>query len=161
MPDHCRVGDRWVSQEQGLQFGRRHLVAVDLDQFLEPVEHDDVALGVDVAEIAGVQPASGSRISAEAAGWFRYPAITCGPVDPEFAGLTRADGAAGPGVDHHRFGVRQKSAYGAGWARVMPVWNADAGGRLGQAPPLRDDAARQAGGQCLGPKIAPIMNCSS
>ena len=42
-----------------LELGGRDLQRVDLDQLLEAVDDEDVAVGVDVAEVAGVQPAVG------------------------------------------------------------------------------------------------------
>ena len=43
--------------EQRLELGRRDLLRVDLDQLLQAVDHEHVAVGVDAPEVAGVQPA--------------------------------------------------------------------------------------------------------
>ena len=56
-PDHGGVGDCGVGEQQRLELGRRHLEALVLDELLEPVDDEEVAVGVDVADVAGVQPA--------------------------------------------------------------------------------------------------------
>ena len=48
-----------MGDEHGLELGGRDLVAADLDQLLEPVDEEDAPVLVDVAEVAGVQPAVG------------------------------------------------------------------------------------------------------
>jgi hypothetical protein len=48
-----------MAEQDRLQFGRRDLESLVLDEFLEPVDHVQVAIGVDVAEVTGAQPAVG------------------------------------------------------------------------------------------------------
>jgi hypothetical protein len=48
-----------VAGQERLQLGGCHLVGADLDELLEPVDDEHVAVLVDVAEVAGVQPAAG------------------------------------------------------------------------------------------------------
>ena len=57
--DDRRVGDRGVGEQHRFQLGRRHLVALVLDQLLEPVDDEEPAVLVGVADVAGVQPAVG------------------------------------------------------------------------------------------------------
>ena len=57
--DHRGVGDLRVGEQQRLELGRRHLEALVLDELLEPVDDEQVPVGVDVADVAGVQPAVG------------------------------------------------------------------------------------------------------
>ena len=49
---HGRVGE-----EHGLQFDGRNLEAIDLDQVLETIDDDDLAVEFDVAEVTGPKPA--------------------------------------------------------------------------------------------------------
>ena len=55
--DDGGVDDRWVLDEDRFDFGRCDLEGVDLDQILEPVDDNDRAGVVDVAEITGADPA--------------------------------------------------------------------------------------------------------
>ena len=55
--DHGGVGDRRVGEEHRLELGRRDLEALVLDQLLDPVDDRHVTVLVDVADVAGVQPA--------------------------------------------------------------------------------------------------------
>ena len=46
-----------MGQQQRLEFGRRDLEALELDQLLDPIDDRQVAVLVDEADIAGMQPA--------------------------------------------------------------------------------------------------------
>jgi hypothetical protein len=46
-----------VATQDGLEFGRGDLESFDLDEFLEPVEQVQVAIGVEACDVASVQPA--------------------------------------------------------------------------------------------------------
>jgi hypothetical protein len=52
-----RVGHGRVDGQQRLQLGRGDLETAHLDQLLEPVDDDHVAVAVDQAEVAAAQPA--------------------------------------------------------------------------------------------------------
>jgi len=54
--DDGGVGHRRVARQERLQLGGRDLVGADLDELLEPVDDEHVAVLVHVAEVAGVQP---------------------------------------------------------------------------------------------------------
>ena len=70
--DHGDIGDRRVSQQHRFQFGRGHLVRLVLDQFLEPVDDVEPAVGIGVADVTCVQPAVGvDRCCAVASGRLR------------------------------------------------------------------------------------------
>ena len=55
--DHGGVGDGRVGEQHRLQLGGRDLEALVLDELLEPVDDEEVAVLVDVPDVAGVQPA--------------------------------------------------------------------------------------------------------
>ena len=47
------VGDIRMAEQDGLQFGRGNLESLVLDELLEPVDHVQVTVGIDVAEVTG------------------------------------------------------------------------------------------------------------
>jgi len=51
------VLDLRVRDEERLELGRRHLEPLVLDDLLEPVDDEDLVVVVDIADVAGVQPA--------------------------------------------------------------------------------------------------------
>jgi hypothetical protein len=57
--DHRGVRGVGRGEQHGLQLGRGHLVALVLDQPLDPVDDEPPAVLVDRADVAGVQPAVG------------------------------------------------------------------------------------------------------
>jgi len=75
-----------------------HLESFDLDEFLDPVEQEQVAFGVEPCDVAGVQPAivvdgrgAGGRVT-QVAGHHR------GGTDPQLAGLAGDEVGAGARV---------------------------------------------------------------
>ena len=48
-----------MGQENGLQLGRSNLEALVLDELLDPVDDEHVAVVVDVPDVAGVEPPRG------------------------------------------------------------------------------------------------------
>ena len=66
--DDGGVGHLRVAGQQRLELGRRHLDRVDLDQLFEPVDDEQVPVGVDPAQVAGAKPAAVPSISAVASG---------------------------------------------------------------------------------------------
>ena len=58
-PDDRGVRDIGMGEQQGLELGRRDLESLVLDQLLEPVDDVDVAVRVDLGDVARVQPAVG------------------------------------------------------------------------------------------------------
>jgi len=54
---HGGVGHGRMPQQDRLQLGRRDLEPLVPDQLLDPVHHVHVAIGVEVADVAGAQPA--------------------------------------------------------------------------------------------------------
>ena len=59
--DHARLLDRRMLIHLRLDFGRPHLVAGSVDHSLEAVDQEEVAILVDVAEIAGAEERLPSR----------------------------------------------------------------------------------------------------
>src|SRR5215470_12846958 len=57
--DDRRVRHRRVGQQHGLELGRRHLVSLVLDQFLDPVGHVEPPGLVGGDDVAGVDPSVG------------------------------------------------------------------------------------------------------
>ena len=50
-----------MGEQQRLELGGRDLQRVDLDQLLDAVDDEQVAVGVDAGEVAGPQPAVGAQ----------------------------------------------------------------------------------------------------
>jgi hypothetical protein len=65
------VGDRRVGQEQRLEFCGRDLVALVLDQLLDPVDDPQRPVLLDAGDVPGVSQPSGSIVSAVACGLLR------------------------------------------------------------------------------------------
>jgi hypothetical protein len=94
-------------KKDGFDRGRRYLVAVDLDELLEPVDDEDVPVAVDAAEVTGSEPAivgerrrRGAGISVVAGGHLRSS-------HPELADTVAVgDIGAGLGIDESKLGVR-------------------------------------------------------
>ena len=58
---HARVADRRVFEQHRLDFGRIDVLAARDDQVVAPVEHPQATVGVEAADVAGVQPAVAQR----------------------------------------------------------------------------------------------------
>ena len=140
--DDRRLGDGRVRDEHRLELGRRHLVALVLDELLDAVDEHDVAVLVGAADVAGVQPAvvvdgGGGRL-----GVVEVAAHDLRPAHAHLALLAGAELFAGGDVDDPALGVGHRRA-----DRAEPV----AGGierrdvgdraRLGHAVALHDGAA--------------------
>ena len=69
-----------MAEQNRLDLGRRNLHPLVLDQFLQTIDDEEAAVGVDVPEIALVQPSvvldhrAGRRRASS-----RSPFMTCGP----------------------------------------------------------------------------------
>jgi hypothetical protein len=96
--DDGGVGDRGVAEQQRLQLGGGHLVGADLDELLEPVGAEHVAVVVDPAEVAGVQPAAGVERLGGRRGVVQVALHDLRPPDPQLARLAGAEVGAGGGV---------------------------------------------------------------
>ena len=60
--EHGAVEHRRMSEQHGLELGRRHLEAVDLDHLLRPVGQMDPALRLEPSDVAGPVPAVGEGL---------------------------------------------------------------------------------------------------
>ncbi len=117
--DHGAICDLGVSDQQRLKFGRRDLEALDLDEFLHPVDDEEEALLVDQRQIAGVQPALGIKRPGRRLGVVEVSDHDLGPANPEFALGTGFGIAACVKVDDPGLGVGNEFARRAG--RRAPV----------------------------------------
>ena len=63
----------WMREQRRLDFGRVDVLAARDDQVVAPIEHVQVAVGVQIAQVAGVQPAVARRADAGS------PGLTLGP----------------------------------------------------------------------------------
>jgi hypothetical protein len=90
--------------ELGLELRGRDLVAAGLDQLLEPIDEEEVAVVVEVAEVAAVQPpvgvdgGGGRGIVAEIA------AHELRAAEPQLAGAAGTEPHTAVGVDDERLG---------------------------------------------------------
>ena len=81
--------------EDGLELGGRDLEGVDLDELLEPVDDEDLALLVDDDEVAGAQPPVGVDHRRGGVRAVQVARHRLRPAHPQLAGLARAEiGAA-------------------------------------------------------------------
>ena len=110
-PDHGGVGDLGVAQQHLLDLGRDDVLAAADDQVVDPVLDVEEAFLVDVAEVAGVEPAVGVGAPGATVGpWTRISPSS----DPQVGGQQRPAGRAelAPGVGrgerrHLRAGLGQ------------------------------------------------------
>jgi hypothetical protein len=109
---HGGVGHRRVGAQQRLQLGRGHLGALVLDELLEPVDHEQVAVGVDVAEVAGAQPAAGSEGGRRRLRPVAVAAHHLGAAHPQLPCPAGAEVAAAERVDDGRPGTTTIPACG-------------------------------------------------
>src|SRR5437016_9760180 len=59
---HTDLGDRRMRRERFFNLARPHLVAARLDQILLAIDDEEITVGVEIAEIARVQPAARSML---------------------------------------------------------------------------------------------------
>ena len=80
-----------MPDQRRFELGRRHLVALVLDQLLQSIDQEQVAVLVDIADVAGVQPAflvehlSGRMVVVQVA------AHHLGSANPDLTGLLAAE----------------------------------------------------------------------
>src|SRR5215831_17816730 len=93
--DDRRVRHRRVGQQDGLELGRRHLVSLVLDQFLDPVGHVEPPALVNGDDVAGVDPSVGVDCCGGCPRIAEIPAHRARRADQELA--RRAGAQIGPG----------------------------------------------------------------
>ena len=69
--DHRHVGDRRMAEQRVLDFGRIDVLAAGDDHVLHAVVDVEVAVRVEIAGVAGVEPAVADGACAVASGWFQ------------------------------------------------------------------------------------------
>ena len=110
--DHGGVGHVGVFEEHCFELGRCHLEAVVLDQLLDPPDDEQVPVGVDAGEIAGVQPAVGVDGLGGRGGVVEVSGHHLWSPHEQLADLVDTECSAFV-VDDERFGVRHGHAAGA------------------------------------------------
>jgi hypothetical protein len=135
-----------VAGQQRLQLGGCHLVGADLDELLEPVDHEHVAAGVDLAEVAGVQPAAGVDHLDGGVGAAQVAGHHLRAPRPQLTRLAGAEVASSPRVDHPQLGVGHHPPDRAGHGPGVAVRRGHPDAGLGQPPALAHGRAGDAGG---------------
>ena len=130
--------------EDRLELGGRDLEGVDLDELLEPVDDEDLALLVDDDEVAGAQPPVGVDHRRGGVRTVQVPRHRLRPAHPQLAGLAGTEIGAAVGVDHAQLGARHRAPDGAGRDGQLTVRRGRRRRRLGQAVAEADDDAGQA-----------------
>ena len=108
--DDRGVGDLVVGQQQRLQLGRRHLVALVLDQLLDPVDDVEDAVLVDGRDVAGVQVAVGVERRGGRLGVVEVAGHDVRALAPQLAAPAGADLIARLRVDELALHVRHGHA---------------------------------------------------
>uniref|UniRef100_A0A182Q3C3 Uncharacterized protein n=1 Tax=Anopheles farauti TaxID=69004 RepID=A0A182Q3C3_9DIPT len=111
--DDGRILDGRVRQQHGLDLGRRHLVALVLDQLLQPVDDVKLTVRVVVPNVAGVQPAV--RVDRVACGR-RVTDVTAHdlrPAEAQLAALVRPERPTRRRIDHLHLRADLHPAYAA------------------------------------------------
>ena len=123
----------------GLQLGRGHLKRLVLDQLLEPVDDVEVALGVGLADVAGVQPAV---FVEHRAGCLRVVQVALHHLRspyPDLAQLAGGGVPVGGHVDDAPLGVGQRGADRGNPGLLLRRVGVGDRARLGQAVTLTDE----------------------
>src|SRR5215468_8274536 len=97
--DDGHVRNRRVAEQDGLQLGRRHLVSLVLDQFLDPVGHVEPPAGVGGDDVAGVDPSAGVDRGRGRPGIAEIPAHRARRAHQQLARLARAQIGSGAGIN--------------------------------------------------------------
>ena len=128
-----------------LQLGRGDLVALVLDQLLQPVDDREVAVVVGIRRVAGVQPALGVDRCGGRLGLVEIALHHLRAAHPELARLARSEFGAGCRIDDFALRVGNSgrltdlAIIGISWRQVGRP------GCLGQAVALLDAAAEALG----------------
>ncbi len=136
--DDCGFQDRRMGVEDVLDLLRVDVLTTADDHVLDPVDEDEVAVGVEVADVAGVQPAileGAGRLF----GLVEVAAHDVGAADDHLA----LPFGRGPPVDVEQGDLLagQREPHGAGLARPVDRVDGRRAGALGEAVPLDDRRA--------------------
>ena len=120
-----------MAVEDGLHLGRPDLVAGRVDHALEPVDHEEVAVLVDAAEIAGAKEGLAIVLDERGGGCLRIAPITLEHLRAArqyLADFAAGDFARSAGFDYARVGVEDRDAQAL---LLGPVGGVDMGRRNG------------------------------
>ena len=106
--DDRHVGDRRMRQQHRLQLRRSDLAGLVLDQLLQAVDQEEVAVLVRVADVAGVQPAVGVDHRGGGVRPVEVALHHLRPANPELAMLAGPEIGPGREVDDPALGVGDK-----------------------------------------------------
>mmetsp|Transcript_21532 Transcript_21532/g.83661 ORF Transcript_21532/g.83661 Transcript_21532/m.83661 type:complete len:584 (+) Transcript_21532:5464-7215(+) len=133
--DDAGLGDAGVGVHQVLDLARPDLEAARVDHALEPVGHEEIAIGIDAADVAGAEEAFALKLDEGGFGRIRPAPVTVkhhGPMHDDFARLADGQFLQPVRVDDAGVAARIGHAQALLLGRVVRV--AVAGrGRLGEA----------------------------
>ena len=135
--------------QQRLQLGRGDWPAAHLDELLEPVDDHHIAVAVDQAEVAGVQPAARAEHGRGGLGLVAVAPHHLGAADQQLARLAGAEVAARLRLGHPQLGAGHDPADRARDAAGRPVGQAGPDAGLGKPVGLADGRPGQPGRQGL------------
>ncbi len=143
--DDGRIGNRWMGQQQRLELGRRDLESLELDQLLDPIDDRQVAVLVDEADVAGMQPAVFVDRVGGCLRVVQVPLHHLRSTHPHLADAAHVLVVAVLHVHDPAFGIRHGDAAGAG---LEPAHPGDVGYRaqLGHSVALHHLAVDPFGG---------------
>src|SRR5256714_13487517 len=120
LADDGRVRHRGVGQQDGLELGGGNLVALVLDQFLDPVGHVEPPVLAGRDDVASVQPSVSVDGGRGRLRITEVPAHRARRADQQLARLTGAQPGAGAGIDDPALDAGQGGADGIGaiWAGI-------------------------------------------
>src|SRR5205085_7607020 len=133
-------------QEQRFELRRRHRAALVLDQLLDAVHHEEVAVRVGIADVAGVQPALGIDHGRGGVGPAQVALHHLWPAHADLALFALTELGPAGGVDDLAFGVHDDGTHRP-WFRLRTGADVDVRHRtrLRHPVPLHDAAAHPAG----------------
>ena len=99
-----------MPEQNRLELGGRDLHALVLDELLDAVDDEHVAVLVDVADVARVQPALGVDRGRRRVGAAQIALHHDGPAYPDLALLAARQRLTAARVDHQALQVRQQRA---------------------------------------------------
>src|SRR5439155_20308308 len=99
------------------EFGRRHLEPLVLDELLRPIDDEEIAVGVDVADVAGVVPTSGVDAGPRLVRLVEISLHDLGPADQQLPFHPDRQIVAGYRIDDLRLGSRDEAADRTGLPR--------------------------------------------
>ena len=94
-----------MTQQDRFQLGRRDLHPLVFDELFDPIDDEDVAVGIDVAHVTGMQPAFFVDRRCGSFGVAQVAVHDQRPANPDLALLAALQCVTGRS-DDHAFGIR-------------------------------------------------------